>query len=70
MPVYLSSSNNKSVLLKCYAIIDEHSNCTLVDPKVSKILGAHSEQYDYLVLEDVRLSHLVIWYKVVDTRCQ
>ena len=64
MPVYLSSSNNKSVLLKCYAIIDEHSNCTLVDPKVPKILGAHSEQHDYLVstvggCETISSGHMV-----------
>ena len=69
MPVYLSSSNNKSVLLKCYAIIDEHSNCTLVDPKVPKILGAHFEEQDYLVSTVGGCETVTSGQRVDGTRC-
>ena len=49
MLVYLSSEKNKSVMLKCYCIVDEHSNCTLVDPKVPELLGLNSESHNYTV---------------------
>ena len=47
--VNLSHKDNPSVSLKAYAIIDEHSNCTLIDPKVLNVLHLKSELHDYSV---------------------
>ena len=47
--VFLSHIDNPSVLMKVYAILDEHSNCTLIDPKVISTLNVKSVAHDYVV---------------------
>ena len=41
--------SDPSVFLRAYAIIDEHSNCTLIDPKVIDLLNLKSELHNYSV---------------------
>ena len=45
--VYLSHRQNPSVMLKCYAIVDEHSNCTPIDSKVISALNLNSDDHNY-----------------------
>ena len=48
VPIYLTSDDS-SVILKTYAIVDDQSNCTLVDPKVPKMLGCKAYECDYSI---------------------
>ena len=47
--VNLAHKSDPSVFLRVYAIIDEHSNCTLIDPKVIDLLNLKSELHNYSV---------------------
>ena len=45
--MYLAHEKNPSVSLKCYAIVDDHSNCTLIDNKVVSALNLDSTDHSY-----------------------
>ena len=49
VPILLRNAKNNSLTLKTYAIIDDQSTCTLVDPKVPALLGCDTMEQEYSV---------------------
>ena len=47
--VHIAHKNNPSQMLKCYLILDDQSNCTLIDDKLVKFLNPQYYNHEYVL---------------------